>query len=59
LEKKFLETALGNYPQAIIFLQEQLDIAREIGDRQSEANALNNLGLTISAASSQPWPKRC
>ena len=34
---------LGQYQQAIDSLQQTLSIARQIGDRQSEANSLNNL----------------
>ncbi len=35
---------LGNYPQAILHFQQGLDLAREIGDHQSEGVALGNLG---------------
>ncbi|MBC6434261.1 tetratricopeptide repeat protein, partial [Nostoc sp. HG1] len=36
--------SLGQYQQAIDFLQQSLDIAREIGDRNSEGKSLANLG---------------
>ncbi|MCW6034973.1 tetratricopeptide repeat protein [Spirulina subsalsa FACHB-351] len=36
--------ALGRYQEAIAFLQQSLDIAREIGNRGGEANSLGNLG---------------
>ncbi|MCV3214975.1 tetratricopeptide repeat protein, partial [Plectonema radiosum NIES-515] len=37
--------SLGQYQQAIEFHQQSLDIAREIGDRNSEGKSLANLGL--------------
>lgn len=37
----------GQYQQAIEFLQQSLDIAREIGDRNSEAIAWFNLGEAL------------
>jgi tetratricopeptide (TPR) repeat protein len=36
--------SLGNYSKAIKFHQQRLPIAREVGDRQGEGNALVNLG---------------
>ncbi|MCC5624291.1 tetratricopeptide repeat protein [Nostoc sp. CHAB 5715] len=36
--------SLGQYQQAIAFLQQSLDIAREIGDRNIEGSSLGNLG---------------
>ncbi|WOD39073.1 tetratricopeptide repeat protein [Nodosilinea sp. E11] len=36
--------SLGQYQQAIDYLQQTLAIAQEIGDRQVEANSLGNLG---------------
>ena len=35
---------MGQYEQAIDHYQQSLTIAREIGDRQGEGKALNNLG---------------
>ena len=35
---------MGEYQQAISFLQQSLDIQCQIGDRRGEANSLNNLG---------------
>jgi CHAT domain-containing protein len=40
---------LGQYQKAIEFHQQQLTIAREIGDRNEEANSLNNLGLAYKS----------
>ncbi|MEA5622641.1 tetratricopeptide repeat protein [Nostoc sp. UHCC 0251] len=39
--------SLGQYQQAIEFLQQSLDIATEIGDRNSEAIAWFNLGEAL------------
>ena len=36
--------SLGEYPQAIDYLQQSLEIQQEIGDRYIEAKSLNNLG---------------
>ena len=41
--------ALGEYAQAIDFYQQQLDIARQIGQRLGEANSLGNLGNAYDA----------
>jgi tetratricopeptide (TPR) repeat protein len=38
---------LGNTERAIQFYEEQLLIAREIGDRRGEDNALWNMSLTL------------
>jgi tetratricopeptide (TPR) repeat protein len=38
---------LGQYQQAIEFYQQQLNIAREIGDRRGEANSWYNSGLAL------------
>ena len=35
---------LGQYPKAIEFYQQSLAIKKELGDRQGQANSLNNLG---------------
>jgi tetratricopeptide (TPR) repeat protein len=35
---------LSNYPQAILHYQQSLNLAAEVGDRQGQWNALNNLG---------------
>lgn len=40
-------SSLGQYQQAIEFYQQSLDIAREIGDRNLEAIAWFNLGLSL------------
>jgi tetratricopeptide (TPR) repeat protein len=37
--------SLGQYQEALNFYQQSLAIQREIGDRNGEANSLNNLGL--------------
>ncbi|WP_223278060.1 tetratricopeptide repeat protein [Nostoc sp. 'Peltigera membranacea cyanobiont' 232] len=37
--------SLGEYPRAIEFFQQSLDISREIGDRNTESKSLMNLGL--------------
>jgi len=37
--------ARGEYEEAEEYLQESLEIKREIGDRQGEATSLNNLGI--------------
>ena len=39
--------SLGEYPKAIEFYGQQLEIGREIGDRTGEANALFNMGLAL------------
>ncbi|MEB3831937.1 tetratricopeptide repeat protein [Phormidium sp. CCY1219] len=39
---------LRNYSQALQFFERVLTLSRSIGDRQGEAAALNNLGLTYS-----------
>jgi tetratricopeptide (TPR) repeat protein len=36
--------SLGQYPRAIEFYQQSLDIKREISDRNGEGASLNNLG---------------
>jgi tetratricopeptide (TPR) repeat protein len=41
--------SLGQYQQAIQFLQQQLEITKEIGDRNGEAASLHNLGLALKA----------
>ncbi|NEQ29857.1 MAG: CHAT domain-containing protein, partial [Leptolyngbya sp. SIO4C5] len=41
--------SLGDYRQAIDFLQQTLEIKRQIGDRRGEANALGNLGNAYHA----------
>ena len=38
---------LCNYPQAIIHYQQSLDLAKEIGDKQGQWKALNNLGIVF------------
>jgi tetratricopeptide (TPR) repeat protein len=35
---------LSNYPQAILYYQQSLDLAKEIDDKQGQCKALNNLG---------------
>ncbi len=40
---------LGNYPEATDYYEQSLAIARQIGDRQSEGQALGNLGLTYDS----------
>jgi tetratricopeptide (TPR) repeat protein len=40
---------LGDYQKAIDHHQQSLDIAREIGDRQDEGNALGNIGNCYSS----------
>jgi CHAT domain-containing protein len=40
---------LGQYQKALEFYQQSLIIAREIGDRQGELNAVNNSGLAYSS----------
>ena len=37
--------SLKHYQRAIDFQQQSLEIEREIGDRNGEANSLGNLGL--------------
>ena len=41
--------SLGEYQRAIEFLQQTLDIAREIGDRKGEALSLDYLGLAYGS----------
>ncbi|MGF1461020.1 MAG: tetratricopeptide repeat protein [Leptolyngbyaceae cyanobacterium] len=41
-------SALGQYQQAISFHQQSLEIAREIGDRRGEANALFNKAIALN-----------
>ncbi|MBD3883394.1 CHAT domain-containing protein [Phormidium tenue FACHB-886] len=41
---------LKDYPQSIAFLQQSLELAKEIGDRQIESRALLNLGNTYLSA---------
>ena len=46
--------SLGQYPQAIDYHQQQLAIAREIGDRRGEASSLGNLGNAYHALGQYP-----
>jgi tetratricopeptide (TPR) repeat protein len=46
--------ALGRYPEAIAVLEQSLDIARDIGNRQGEANSLIGLGNAYHALGSYP-----
>ncbi|WP_414566831.1 tetratricopeptide repeat protein, partial [Anabaena sp. CCY 9613] len=39
--------SLGQYPRAIEFFQQSLEIFREIGDIRGEANSWFNLGLAL------------
>ncbi|MGC9505226.1 tetratricopeptide repeat protein [Baaleninema sp.] len=41
--------SLGQYPRSIEFHQQQLDISREIGDRQGEAISLGGLGIAYDS----------
>ncbi|MCS6282565.1 MAG: CHAT domain-containing protein, partial [Dolichospermum sp.] len=40
----FIYDSLGEYPKALEFYQQALDIRKKIGDRSGEANTLNNIG---------------
>ena len=60
-------TTLGEYRRAIEFYEQRLAIAREIGDRRGEGNALGNLGNAYRALGDtrraiefyeQHWPLR-
>lgn len=46
--------SLGDYPKAIEYHQQSLKIAREIGDRQGEANSLGNLGNAYNSLGDYP-----
>ena len=41
--------SLGQYERAIIFYEQSLDIARQIGDIQEDSNCLNNLGCAYNS----------
>jgi tetratricopeptide (TPR) repeat protein len=44
----------GQYPEAIELFQQSLAIAREIGDRNSQAKAWFNLGLVLEEVNREP-----
>uniref|UniRef100_UPI0039C67083 tetratricopeptide repeat protein n=1 Tax=unclassified Anabaena TaxID=2619674 RepID=UPI0039C67083 len=45
---------LGQYPRAIEFFQQSLDIKRDIGDRNGEGISLNNLGSAYNSLGQYP-----
>jgi len=44
--------SLGQFQQATEYIEQQLNIARELGDRRQESNALGNLGYTYNSLES-------
>jgi tetratricopeptide (TPR) repeat protein len=49
--------SLGEYQKAIDFYQQSLEIKREIGDRNGEANTWFNLGITRQNLQQKPEAK--